>query len=67
MGRLGKSNDALGIYERLLEEQNMAKAQRLSMLEGGVLCAKAAGKQKLADKWSQELLVLKTPPTRAGK
>ncbi len=67
MGRLGKSNDALEIYERLLEEQNMAKAERLSMLEGGVSCAKAAGKQKLADKWSQELLVLKTPPTRAGK
>lgn len=64
MGRLDKPDDALGIYERLIEEQNMAKAQRLGMLEGALSLAKAAGKQKLADKWSQELLVLNpTPPT----
>jgi DNA integrity scanning protein DisA with diadenylate cyclase activity len=61
IGRLKQPDQALQIYEKLLDERDLAKSLRLSLLEGAVTWATAAGKQGSAGKWSQQILMLQEP------
>lgn len=56
---LGKSQEALVIYERLLSEESLAKPLKISLLTKGAVLANKLGRVRLADKWSQECLILR--------
>lgn len=62
MGDIGLNEEALMVYQRLIGTDYLAKPLKLSLLEGGAKAASAAGNANLASRWSQDALILKTPP-----
>lgn len=67
MARLDHEEQALVIYERLLGEEGIAKPYRIKLLTKGSELATGVGRTRLADVWSQECLMLKTPKADGAK
>ncbi len=67
MARLDHKEQALVIYERLLGEEGIAKPYRIKLLTKGSELATKVGRARLANDWSNECLMLKTPPADGSK
>ena len=67
MARLDHEEQAFVIYERLLGEEGIAKPYRIKLLTKGSELATKVGRMRLADDWSNECLMLKTPPPGSSK
>jgi uncharacterized protein (TIGR03790 family) len=61
--KLDESEMAFNIYKKLLEERDLDKQLKISLLQGGARIAAAQNEPVTASRWDLEARKLKSPPT----
>lgn len=67
LNKHGEGELALDLYRKLIERDGLAKALRISLLEGGAKVAISEGETTLSSGWTLTARKLKTPPAKAKK
>ena len=67
LNKNGESELALDLYRKLIERDGLAKALRISLLEGGAKVAMGEGETTLSSGWTLTARKLKTPPPAKTK